>query len=368
VSVLETSRPGDEEAGGHDPLTTKEGWRQFVNQPHNPPDLRDPAVVGSIDTGSPHAAAVIEDMRLAHHSRLAVVATPTVSQVTLSGRRLVVLNRAQLSARRGLVVSGPAGTGKTTAITQLGKAHELATRLRHPQSGPRMPVIYVTVPPAATAKMLAVDFARFLGLPASPRANITDITDAVCAVLTDLRCDMVIVDELHNLNMSTRAGAEVSDQLKYFSERLPATFIYAGIDLERLGLFTGTRGRQIASRFTTIATTPFGYSTTTQREQWHALIATLEQTLHLRRHRAGNLVALAAHLHDRTGGMIGSLSHLVRAAAIDAIITGTEKITRAGLARVQLDHAAETHHRCTVPARRGRSPRAAAGPAATETA
>jgi len=206
VSVLETSRPGDEEAGGHDPLTTKEGWRQFVNQPHNPPDLCDPAVVGSIDTGSPHAAAVIEDMRLAHHSRLAVVATPTVSQVTLSGRRLVVLNRAQLSARRGLVVSGPAGTGKTTAITQLGKAHELATRLRHPQSGPRMPVIYVTVPPAATAKMLAVEFARFLGLPASPRANITDITDAVCAVLTDLRCDMVIVDELHNLNMSTRAG------------------------------------------------------------------------------------------------------------------------------------------------------------------
>jgi hypothetical protein len=28
--------------------------------------------------------------------------------------------------------------------------------------------------------------------------------------------------------MSTRAGAEASDTLKYFSERLPATFVYSG--------------------------------------------------------------------------------------------------------------------------------------------
>ncbi|MEO3781391.1 hypothetical protein ABGB16_32315 [Micromonospora sp. B11E3] len=28
-----------------------------------------------------------------------------------------------------------------------------------------MPVIYVTVPPAATPKVLAAEFARFLGLP-----------------------------------------------------------------------------------------------------------------------------------------------------------------------------------------------------------
>ena len=42
------------------------------------------------------------------------------------------------------------------------------------------------------------------------------------------RVELVCVDELHNLNLATRAGAEVSDQLKYFAERLPATFIYAG--------------------------------------------------------------------------------------------------------------------------------------------
>ena len=174
---------------------------------------------------------------------------------------------------------------------------------------------------------------------------MTDVTDAVCAVLIDLGCDLVIVDELHNLNLATRAGAEVSDQLKYFAERLPATFVYAGIDVERVGLFSGTRGRQIASRFATIATKPFGCATTAQRDQWCALVATLEQTLQLRRHRPGTLVDLAAHLHDRTGGMIGSLSHLLRAAAIDAIISGDRE-----------DHQDQPGRRSARPRRR-RTPR-----------
>ena len=38
------------------------------------------------------------------------------------------------------------------------------------------------------------------------------------------------------------------------NERIPATFVYAGIDLERQGLFTGIRGSQIAGRFTLIPT------------------------------------------------------------------------------------------------------------------
>ena len=73
--------------------------------------------------------------------------------------------------------------------------------------------------PAATARMLAVEFARFLGLEFTGRANITDIVNAVCATAAHTRVELVFVDELHNLNLATRAGAEVSDQLKYFAVR-----------------------------------------------------------------------------------------------------------------------------------------------------
>lgn len=359
VTDQETPAVTGSSGGGHEPLTTREGWRRFVDHTPAPPRLVEEA---ELATPGPQLAADLEEARLAYHSQLAVIATPTVQDVTLAGRRLTVLNRHQLSARRGLIVTGGAGTGKTTAITQLGKAHELTLRRRNPTGAPALPVIYVTVPPAATPKMLAMEFARFLGLPLPARANLTDVTDAVCGVLIDLGCDLVLVDELHNLNLTTRAGAEVSDQLKYFSERLPATFVYAGIDLARTGLFTGTRGQQIASRFATVTTAPFGYATTAQREQWHALVATLEQTLHLRRHRPRSLVALAEYLHHRTGGMIGSLSHLIRAAAIDAILTGAERITRTDLDAIRLDHAAE-QHRTTKPAPKTTRERRGAGAA-----
>jgi hypothetical protein len=43
----------------------------------------------------------------------------------------------------GTIVSEPAATGKTTAVKQLGRTHELRTCQRHPGSD-RIPVVYVT--------------------------------------------------------------------------------------------------------------------------------------------------------------------------------------------------------------------------------
>jgi hypothetical protein len=188
--------------------------------------------------------------------------------------------------------------------------------------------------------MLAVEFARFLGLSFTGRVNITDMVDAVFHTAARTRVELVLVDELHNLNLATRAGAEVSDQLNYFAERLPATFVYAGIDVEAAGLFAGVRGRQIAGRFTVIPATAFAYGTSEQREQWRALVATMESTLRLHRHKPRSLVTLDHYLYQRTGGMIGSLSQLIRGAAILAIEDGIEQINRPLLDIVPVDHAA----------------------------
>jgi hypothetical protein len=136
---------------------------------------------------------------------------------------------------------------------------------------------------------------------------------------------MVLVDELHNLNTATRAGAEAS-----------ATFIYAGISLERSGLLAGTRGEQIAGRFGISRTRAFA-----RDEQWRALIAALEDSLRLHRHRPGTLTSLDGYLHHRTHGMIGSLLWLIRSAAVTAVIDGTEKITRKSLDEVEADLASQ---------------------------
>ncbi len=99
----------------------------------------------------------------------------------------------------------------------------------------------------------------------------------------------------------------------------------------------GTRGRQIAGRAALVRTGPFPY-----RQEWKGLVATMEQTLRLHRHQPGTLVCLDRYLHQRTGGMIGSLSHLVRAGAISAILDGSEQLTQELLDAIKLDHAAES--------------------------
>lgn len=343
----------DEAVPADQPLTTKEGWRRFVERQPSVPDQHDPATVELLTTSQ---RVNYDEARREYHADLPLANTPTIQKVISTARLLVQLNRQQISARRGLIVSGASGTGKTTALTQLGRTHERHTRKRHPRDAHRLPVLYVTVPPAATARMLAVEFARFLGLHFTARSNITDIVDAVCHTAARTGVEVVLVDELHNLNLATRTGAEVSDQLKYFAERLPATFVYAGIDVEAAGLFAGTRGRQIAGRFTVIPAGAFAYGTGEQREQWRALVATMDSSLRLLKHKPGSLVAMDEYLYRRTGGMIGSLSQLVRSAAILAIEDRSETITRELLDIVPVDYAAErgdpTHTRS------GRSKRA----------
>jgi hypothetical protein len=240
----------------------------------------------------------------------------------------------------GRIVSGPWTTGKSTALKQLGRTHELMVRQRFPDSN-RIPVVYVTCPPKGSPRQLAVEFARFLGLPpVKPRFNVADIAEIVCQQLITGCTDLVLVDEIHNLNLATSAGEDMSDFLKYFTEHLPSTFVYAGIDVERSGLFTGIRGKQIAGRCVMIQTAPFPY-----HEEWKALVATLDSALRLHAQPPGALVKLDRYLHDRTGGSIGSLSHLVRAAAITAILDGSECITRKLLKDIPVDYAAESDQR-----------------------
>ncbi|HEX3957454.1 MAG TPA: hypothetical protein VHZ03_12615 [Trebonia sp.] len=112
---------------------------------------------------------------------------------------------------------------------------------------------------------------------------------------------------------------------------------YAGIDVERNGLLSGTRGEQIAGRFGMVRTSAFP-----RGQYWTGLISALEGSLRLHRHQPGALAGLEEYLHRRTGGMIGSLLRLIRGAAVQAVLDGTEKITRSALDSIGVDIASET--------------------------
>ncbi|MGW9213573.1 hypothetical protein ACWGR4_42330 [Embleya sp. NPDC055664] len=91
---------------------------------------------------------------------------------------------------------------------------------------------YVLVPPGATAKALAAEFARCLGVPAGTRMTQAQITEAVCHTYHRAGVRLVLIDE--NPPSSTPApppAPRPQTCRRDLTERIGATFVYAGIDV-----------------------------------------------------------------------------------------------------------------------------------------
>ncbi|MGW0313997.1 AAA family ATPase [Streptomyces flavidovirens] len=275
---------------------------------------------------------------LDYHSEFVTLRTRSMDQAFHQLKlMLLVNNRQRGTARRGLVVSGPPGAGKSTTLTELGRAFELSERRRHPHHMNYLPVAFVGIPPSYTPKALVMQFARFLGIPVHDRMTEATITEAVCRLLCERRTRLVFIDDVHLLNTNTRPGADTSDQLKALAERVPATFVLAGVNVEQSPLLTGPRGAQLAARFKVLRTTPLLNGTAEHKAAWRKLLGDMETALRLRNHKVGTLVRHADYIHHRTGGVMASLSLLVREAAISAVEDGSLTITKKLLSEVVLD-------------------------------
>ncbi|MFF8619071.1 TniB family NTP-binding protein [Streptomyces sp. NPDC015350] len=315
-------------------MTTWDGFARFSVMPVAAPPL----------PGAPPRGL---EERLAYHSRFVTVRTPAIDALAQQVRTLMLLGRhQQVTARPSLIVTGPAGAGKTTALLQVGRVCHLAHTRRHGDTATagQVPVAYVLVPPAASAKTLALEFARYLGIPVAGRMSQAQVVNSVCHAYAQAGVRLVMIDEIHRLNPRTTTGAQSADLLKDLSERIGATFVYAGIDVTATPLFTGVRGAQLAARASLVDCDPFP-ARDGVHEPFKDLVRAMENALDLRYHRAGSLVRLAPYLHARTAGRIGSLARLVKQAALAALLDGTERITRTTLDAVRLDHLAEQHYR-----------------------
>ncbi|MDH6436070.1 hypothetical protein M2158_004610 [Streptomyces sp. SAI-144] len=82
-----------------------------------------------------------------------------------------------------------------------------------------------------------------------------------------------------------------------------------------------------------------------RHQPFRDVITDIETNLDLHHHTPGTLPRHAPYLHQRTAGRIGSLTRLIRQAAITAICDGTERITKKSLDAIRLDHLAEPHSR-----------------------
>ena len=116
--------------------------------------------------------------------------------------------------------------------------------------------------------------------------------------------------------------------------------MYAGIDCELTSILAGSSGatRSTAGRCELHKVTSYSRKRAIDRKRWLSDLAGIEQELALLDARPGMLVGLEDYLFERTAGVLGSLSELVRKAANRAISTETERITLEVLESVRLNH------------------------------
>ncbi|MCC3773621.1 TniB family NTP-binding protein [Streptomyces sp. UNOB3_S3] len=337
---------------------TKEEWRIYLN--NRPPERpRMPSYDAYIKL-SVDERDDLNDARADYHSALAIVRTPQMRRIHhLIERRMRMNARQTAGARRGIIVDGPPTVGKSTLVKMYAADYEHKLRRRFPEKfadGYELdgvfvdytPVVYVSIPAQATPKDLSILFADYLGLP-DKSGTKQKITKHVLATMQAVGVELVIIDDVHFLDLSLKEGRVVNDHLKYISNHTAATFVYTGVELKKSGLIlegqTSTRASQTAGRNNLCEVKNFGFRTAEEKREWAEVVVALENTLELYRHKPGQLVKLSPYLHDRTGGSICGLSDLLRESAVEAVMSGEEAITRRLMDTIEISEYAEAAYR-----------------------
>lgn len=334
--------------------TTLTAWRSYVHTPEPPRPLIVPASTQALWTPSGREAHLLARRR--YHRQFDPLITPAMREA----HRQILLQAWEdldgtLGAKTGGAIDGHATLGKTTILCELGKRFQQRLLREHPLEDPRLanlaiPVVYITLPAKATPKVLNVHIAQFfdLLLP-TRRGRITtdELSDAIAAAVQRHGTLMILVDDLHFLqlrdpNKHRQEGDRVSNEhLKYLANILDVTFVYAGIDLEKSGLFDegallDTMTAQTGGRFMHCKVERFQ----AKSGDWLALLDGLEEKLVLERLEKGTLRAHAGYLYARSQGSIGILVNLVRKAANLAVGT-VETVNEKVFSQVKLARNAE---------------------------
>lgn len=340
------------------PLSTKERWRQYVDQP--PRTRPGPLTLAQIRALGQEARDEYDEARHDWHPNLPIIRTPQLAVLHDAIDEIVQSNRHDAGRIRGVAaIDALPGLGKTTIANTYGRALDRAEiRRRGPQTDTgheRVPVFCVGLTANTTLKTLNERICRFYGHPAaeSPRHGTSADRLAAFALDAVLACEtkLGIIDDIHFINPRRKDGLDVTNHLKYLNSEFPVTFLYAGVQLSEKGFFAeGNSGAQAAyaqtgRRWTRLEVTAFEIATYEGRRDWISLLKATEQQVVLARARPGMLTGIADYLFERSTGHIGSFFSLINRGCYRAIRTGEEEITRNLLDGVRIDEASEDARR-----------------------
>ncbi len=278
-------------------LSLKEGWFQRVETP-----LRErpaPLTRGQLDGLLSTERLRYEEARSVWHANIGPILTPQMQAVLAELDDIVETNRQDGDKVKGAaVLTAYPGLGKTTLAVAYGaEFHRRQADLygaRTPGGDERIPVAYIGLTSNTTIRSLNSMLCRFYGHPGAERGNATQLGNRAADCVLSCLTKLVIVDDVHFLDMNRRDGREVANHFKWLSNQFPVTFLFVGVGLRERGLLTEglTAGdsamAQTARRWTTLSLAPFEIQTDEGRRTWRRLLLAIERDLVLADTRPGD--------------------------------------------------------------------------------
>lgn len=178
----------------------------------------------------------------------------------------------------GLLLSGPSGTGKTSALTFYREHFPM----REEAEGRVQPVTYVVTPSAPTVKSLAEAILIALGDPAHGKGSSEQKTHRIYKFLKGCKVELLMIDEFQHFVETTRRSAnrEVTDWLKNLISVSQVPVVLAGLPTCTEAIRSNS---QLARRFSAHCNLcPFTFTTAPKRMEFRGVLAAIQKEIPIR--------------------------------------------------------------------------------------
>lgn len=229
---------------------------------------------------------------------------------------------------RNLLVFGESNVGKTTLLKRWAKRKNNEATAQAKQQDPdtledwaHIPVVRIETPARGDEGRLYENILAEMGFPLPASYSSSAKLRTVLNLLRRNRTGLIILDEFHNA-LSGRF-----DQLLHFNVVIKNLSNETGIPLVVASIETVDqvfhKDDQLHRRFHRIELTRWPYD-----ENWRKLLRSFEVLIPLRHPSNLGSPEIAKTLHDVSSGRLGDLSDILMEAALRAVLSGEERITR----------------------------------------
>lgn len=254
-----------------------------------------------------------------------IIIYPGLERILEEAHWLVLEPRC--SRARGIIIQGCSNSGKTE-ITKTIQRHYPIDAVDTP-SNRRPRVLMISMSGARTTKAVLNRILERTGVPISRRYTTGDHETLVIQILRKMNCRLLMLDEVQDvLNFQESEQIRVFEVIKHLMNELGMPVLALGAD-RAVDAFRADG--HLAARFESISIPRW-----TEGEEFAQFLRTHEEFLPLKFRSDLARPEMQKLLIKRTGGILGNIVMLLKKLALNAVVSGEERITRAALDQDQL--------------------------------